>query len=213
VLVTVPVSCDYIQPIPADKGKAGLNLTDSAIRKSKPAEMAYKQSEQHDLFLLVKSNRSRLWQYVDRYGGRQRLLSLGQYPVVSLAAAREKHMEARRQLEEGVDPAAQKQADKQGSTFGDVALRWLKHWRSGVAERHAGMVERRMRADKAAALVPAPVKFTERASALRLAELEAWATERIAASRSMATASATPAKPVLRDPRQLSSIASEELAG
>jgi Arm DNA-binding domain len=65
-------------------------------------------------------------------------LVAGQYPVVSLTAAREKHIEARRQLEGGIDPAAQKQADKQGSTFEDVALRWLKHWRSGVTERHAG---------------------------------------------------------------------------
>lgn len=60
---------------------------------------------------------------------------------------------------------------------------------------------------------PAPVKLAERASAWRLTEVEAWATERIALSRAIATASSMPAKPVLRDPRQPSCIASEELAG
>lgn len=158
------------QSIPANREKTTLNLTETAIRKSKPAEKAYKLSDQHGLFLLVKANGSRLWQYGYRHGGKQRLLSLGQYPVVSLAAAREKHMEARRLLDEGIDPAARKQADKQGSTFEDVALRWLEHWRSGVTERHAGMVERRMRADLLPVLGARQVACIEAADVVEMAK-------------------------------------------
>lgn len=147
-----------------------MELSDTAIRRSKPAEKPYKLSDQHGLYLLVKPSGSRLWQYGYRFEGKQKLLSLGQYPVRSLAAAREKHMAARRLLADGIDPAAQKQADKHGSTFEDVALRWLEHWRGGVTQRHAEMVESRLRADILPSLGARLIATIEAADAVKMAK-------------------------------------------
>ena len=66
-----------------------MSLTDTAIRKSKSTEKPYKLSDQHGLYLLVQPKGGLLWRYGYRFNGKQRLLALGQYPVISLAEVRE----------------------------------------------------------------------------------------------------------------------------
>ena len=83
-------------------------LTALAITKARPREKAYKLSDGGGLFLFVKPNGSRLWQQKYRFLGKERLLSHGQYPDVSLAQARQKRDDARTTLAEGRDPAVQK---------------------------------------------------------------------------------------------------------
>jgi len=56
----------------------------------------------------VQPNGSRLWQFAYRYHGKQKQLSFGPYPEVSLADAREKRTDARRALRDGIDPASLK---------------------------------------------------------------------------------------------------------
>jgi hypothetical protein len=82
-----------------------------------------------------------------RFQGKQKTLALGTYPLVSLIDARAEHLKASKLLAEKIDPSAVRRAEKQGSTFEEVARLWLEHWRKGVSDRHAGMVERRMKAD------------------------------------------------------------------
>ena len=50
---------------------------------------------------------SKLWKMAYRFGGKQKLLSFGAYPIVTLSRAREKCIDAKRQLSEGIDPRAQ----------------------------------------------------------------------------------------------------------
>jgi integrase len=87
-------------------------LTDLKIRKAKAESKPYKLSDGGGLFLLVKPNGSKLWQQKYRYLGKERLLSHGQYPEVSLTQARQKREEARVVLAEGGDPAVQKRLDQ-----------------------------------------------------------------------------------------------------
>lgn len=87
-------------------------LSDLKIRKAKIRDKAYKLADGGGLFLLVKPNGSRLWQQKYRYLGKERLLSHGPYPEVSLAQAREKREKARVVLAEGHDPAVQKRIDQ-----------------------------------------------------------------------------------------------------
>lgn len=70
----------------------------------------------------------RLWRFRYRYGGKEKLLTLGGYPDVPLKRAREKRDEARRLVADGTDPSVQRQADKAtlGNTFEVVAREWLK---------------------------------------------------------------------------------------
>lgn len=83
-------------------------LSDLQIRKAPIRQKAYKLSDGGGLFLLVKTNASKLWQQKYRYHGKERLLSHGQYPDVSLAQAREKRDAARAVIAEGGEPSVQK---------------------------------------------------------------------------------------------------------
>lgn len=87
-------------------------LTDLKIRKAKIDAKAYKLADSGGLFLLVKPNGSRLWQQKYRYLGKERLLSHGKYPNVSLAQARQKRDDARALMADGGDPSVQKRLDQ-----------------------------------------------------------------------------------------------------
>ncbi len=87
-------------------------LTDMQIRKSQGKDKPYKLADGGGLFLLVKPGGSKLWQQKYRHLGKERLLSHGTYPDVSLAQARQKRDEARALIAEGTDPGQQKKLDK-----------------------------------------------------------------------------------------------------
>lgn len=88
-------------------------LTDTAIRAAKPKDG--KQTKKFDgggLYLLVRTNGSKLWQMAYRFAGKAKVLSFGPYPDVSLIEAREQREAARKLLREGVDPSVQKKLDR-----------------------------------------------------------------------------------------------------
>jgi Arm DNA-binding domain len=73
---------------------------------------------------------SKLWRLAYRFAGKQKTISLGSYPVVTLAMAREARAEARRLLAQGVDPSERGKADKRAAaaarTFVEVADEWFE---------------------------------------------------------------------------------------
>ena len=83
-------------------------LSDVKIRKAEIRDKPYKLSDGGGLFVLVKPNGSKIWQQKYRHFGKERLLSHGLYPDVTLAQARKKRDEARAQMANGDDPAVQK---------------------------------------------------------------------------------------------------------
>lgn len=123
-------------------------LTDTEIKRARAAERPWKMSDGHGLYVLVQPNGSKLFRYGYRFGGKQKLLALGQYPVTTLAIAREKHMAARRLIAQGIDPAAQRQAEKvAGTTFREVAEQWYENWRTNKSARYGDYVGRRLTGD------------------------------------------------------------------
>ncbi len=87
-------------------------LYEFGISKAKAKEKPYKLSDGEGLYLLVTPNGSKLWRQKYRYMGKERLLSHGAYPAVTLAKAREKRAEARALLADGKDPATEKKLAK-----------------------------------------------------------------------------------------------------
>jgi hypothetical protein len=85
--------------------------------------------------------------------GKEKLMSLVKYPDVPLALARERHAEARKLLATGVDPMAQRKAEKTAekiaveNSFQSVTKQWLEHWQEGKSPRHMDTVRRRMASD------------------------------------------------------------------
>jgi len=113
-------------------------LTDPTIRNTKPADKPQKLFDGGGLFLLVTPAGQRYWRLKYRVAGKEKLLALGVYPDVSLAAARKKRDEAREKLAAGVDPGEAKKADKRAArlaainTFEALALAWMDERRPYV---------------------------------------------------------------------------------
>jgi integrase len=103
-------------------------LTETAIRALKPRGKLYKKHDGKGLFVLVKPNGARLWRFRYQFAGVEKGISLGAYPEISLKRAREKLGEARRLVADGIDPSAERQAEKstRGNTFRAIAEEWLE---------------------------------------------------------------------------------------
>ncbi len=87
-------------------------LTDAAIRRVKPAEKVIKLVDGGGLTLLVSPNGSRLWRIDYRLHGRRQQLSLGSYPDVSLASARELAAQVREKALSGTDPSLERKRER-----------------------------------------------------------------------------------------------------
>ncbi|MBH2984149.1 tyrosine-type recombinase/integrase [Serratia marcescens] len=107
-------------------------LTDIKVKTAKPMDKAYKLTDGGGMYLLVKPNGSKYWRLKYRFVGKEKMLSIGVYPDVSLADARQKRDEARKILAAGGDPGEVKKADKLAqklsteNTFEAIAREWHK---------------------------------------------------------------------------------------
>jgi hypothetical protein len=86
-------------------------LTDTAIRGTKPGQKLFKVYDRDGLFLLVNPGGSKLWRWRYRFDGKEKLMALGEYPLVNLGEARELHFAARKTLAAGIDPMAERKAE------------------------------------------------------------------------------------------------------
>ena len=106
-------------------------LTELQIRKVCPTDKVTQHTDERGLYLEVHPNSSKLWRYKYRYLGKQKRLALGRYPDVGLAEARRRRDDARRQLDAGTDPLAERKHDKlvavfnAANTFGEIAKEYI----------------------------------------------------------------------------------------
>lgn len=105
-------------------------LTDTAIRTAKPGHKPYKLYDGRGLFLIVTPNGHKWWRLRYTFAGKEKLLSLGVYPAVSLKQAHAKRDEAFTYIAAEVDPSLQRQANKaagrerESNSFEVVAREW-----------------------------------------------------------------------------------------
>lgn len=106
-------------------------LTDTAVRAAKPKNKLYKIADSGGLYLAISPAGARLWRLKYRLRGREKILSIGPYPAVSLALAREKREEAKILLAQGGDPSQVKKDARRESkeatanTFRTIADEFL----------------------------------------------------------------------------------------
>jgi integrase len=142
-------------------------LTDTEIKRAKATERAYSMGDGGGLYLWVKPTGGKLWRWSYRFDGKEKLMSFGKYPDVSLAQARERHTEARKLLATGIDPMAQRKVEKTAekvaveNSFQSVTTQWLEHWQVGKSPRHVDSVRRRMAADILPCLGARPIAEIE----------------------------------------------------
>jgi len=117
-------------------------LNDTAIRNAKPKAAPYKLSDGGGLFLLVNTNGSRWWRYSYRFDGKQKTISLGVYPDVSLKDARAKHAEARITLAKGINPSVDRKLEKAAriedgkNSFEFLAKDWVTTQLKSLTQSH-----------------------------------------------------------------------------
>jgi len=123
-------------------------LNDTAIRNVKPDTKQKKLYDSGGLYLLVTPNGGKWWRFKYRFGGKEKLLSFGTYPQVSLKDARDERDEAKKLLRNRIDPALKRKAEKtaeagQGS-FEAVAKEWFTKFSQSWSETHAKTIEQRL---------------------------------------------------------------------
>ncbi|APJ16894.1 TPA: tyrosine-type recombinase/integrase [Aeromonas hydrophila] len=103
-----------------------------------------KLADEKGLFLLINKS-GKYWRLKYRFAGKEKKLSIGVYPEISLKEARAQRDEARRMIAEGVDPSLVRKQNKAAirlaseNSFEALAREWhqsqLALWSSGHASR------------------------------------------------------------------------------
>lgn len=128
-------------------------LTDTAIKNAKPSAKPTKLADEKGLFLLVAPSGGKWWRLKYRIGGKEKLLSLGTYPEVSLKDARLRRDEARKLLADGIDPSENRKAIKAakaesaGNSFEVIAREWFTKHAANWVSAHSDRIIRRFERD------------------------------------------------------------------
>lgn len=94
----------------------------------------------------------KLWKLKYRFAGKEKKLSFGAYPSISLSDAREKRENAKKQLAQNIDPGAVKKAKREASlqdteTFEVIAREWHNRFSSSWTGGHAKTILKRLERD------------------------------------------------------------------
>ena len=130
-----------------------MSLTDTACKNAKPSDTEYKLADGGGLYLLVKPNGGRYWRLKYRFNKKEKLLSFGLYPAISLSAARKKRDDARELLNVDIDPGQAKRIEKlhkstaAANTFEEIAREWHTNKLDSWQPRTASNVLHRLEKD------------------------------------------------------------------
>ena len=136
-----------------------MKLTDSAVKNAKPnPPKTRKLFDGRGLYLEIIPKGNKGWRLKYRFAGREKLISLGVYPDVSLKYARERREEARELLAKGIDPSEQRKIDKlqnaesNENTFQVVSEAWFNSqknkWSKSYQVKVTRMLERRLQSSQ-----------------------------------------------------------------
>lgn len=126
-------------------------LSATAVKQAKPREKTYKLFDERGLYLQITPKGGKRWRLKYRFDGKEKLLSLGLYPDVSLKEAQDKRDEARKQVSAGVDPSEARKAEKialaGADSFEAVAREWHAKFSANWSEGHIEKIIRRFEKD------------------------------------------------------------------
>ncbi len=146
------------------QGDTRISLTDAAVRTAKAKDKDYKLVDEKNMYLLVTASGRKYFRLNYSFAGKQKTLALGVYPEITLKDAREKRDEARKLLQEGIDPSAAKRAKKlnlieeHNNTFGNIAREWFDKYKNSWTKKHAVRKWQYLEKDVFPALGDRPIK-------------------------------------------------------
>jgi integrase len=131
-------------------------LSPTRINNTKAKRKLFKLSDGGGLFIEVSPGGVKTWRYQYRFGGARKELTIGKYPEVGVADARDRHFECRAQLERGVDPAETKkrvqeerkqivqESKKPVDDFEAFSKRWVKERLLTKSDTYRAQIESRL---------------------------------------------------------------------
>ena len=128
-------------------------LKDTQIRKTKPTGKTQRLFDGGGLYLEISPKGGKWWRLKYRFGGKEKRLSLGVYPEISLKDARERREEARKLLANDIDPSENRKAKKASkiecaaNSFEVVAREWFAKHEPNWTNNHANRIIRRLERD------------------------------------------------------------------
>lgn len=141
-----------------------MKLTDIACKSARPKDKSYKLSDGGGLYLEITPKGSKLWRLKYRFLNREKKLAIGPYPLITLADARARRDDAKKQLLNNLDPSAVKQEAKQdlireaSNTFEVIAREWHAHQTPEWSDTNAKTVLTRLEKDVFPIIGKAPIK-------------------------------------------------------
>ncbi len=130
-----------------------MTLTNLKVQAAKPKDKKYKLYDALGLYLEVWTNGAKYWRYKYRIHNKEKLISLGVYPEITLAEARKRCLNHRELITQNIDPStAKKDAKREArrnveNSFEVVARQWHDIFKHKWTERHAGTVLHRLEVD------------------------------------------------------------------
>ncbi len=130
-----------------------MSLTDTAIRRAGAKKKPFKMYDSGGLFLLVMPAGGKWWRFKYRFAGKEKLLSLGTYPDISLKEARNRRDQERKKLADKIDPAVNRLAAKaawagqQANSFEVIAREWIEKKSSVWSASNTSKTMRRLEVD------------------------------------------------------------------
>ena len=138
-------------------------LSDTSIRTAKPKSSTRRLFDERGLYLEIAPAGGKWWRFKYRFEGKEKRLSLGVYPDITLKMARERRDAARQQVATGVDPSASRKAKRSSSarveaeSFEAVAREWFARFSPKWAEAHRSRILSRLERDIFPDLGPLPL--------------------------------------------------------
>jgi integrase len=128
-------------------------LTTVEVKAAKPKNKPYRLFDAGGLYLEVQTTGARYWRWKYRNAGKERRLSFGVFPEVSIAEARARRDEARALLRAKIDPSAHRQTEKRrakvaaANSFEAVAREWHSRKTAHLNDEHRERTLRRLERD------------------------------------------------------------------
>ncbi|HBE9089562.1 tyrosine-type recombinase/integrase [Serratia fonticola] len=118
-------------------------LTVKQVDAARPKEKAYRLLDGNGLYLFVPPSGKKVWQLRFKLEGKEKVLTVGKYPLMTLQEARDAAWDARKDVSIGIDPVKAKKQASADNSFAFIYAEWNEHkkqvWSAGYAEELARM--------------------------------------------------------------------------